>query len=227
MSIIRSALYNKFRAWQGVFGKQRQLQINNDGSVSLGTGTSDIKTYSTADQKIISVYVSNSATSGDNRALYLRFYTTGTGGGGEAARIFHTVNNVTAGTAHGAHVSLSFGTTGKVSGLGVAGRNTLHVPATVTGTLAALQAEAWFDADGNTLAGATEHSLLRLASGGGNAAARQSLKNLISIVHDQDATGQMIYTNEHDPGNANGAIRILVNGTVKYLRYWAGEGAHA
>lgn len=62
------------------------------------------------------------------------------------------MNNVVASTAHGAHTSLSFGASGRVSGLGVAGRNTLHIPSggLSAGTYAALQAEIYADGVGVT-----------------------------------------------------------------------------
>src|SRR3972149_5419162 len=66
------------------------------------------------------------ATSGDARGEYLRLYITGTGGGGESFRAFTTVSDVVAATAHGAHISLNFGTSGRVTGQGIAMRGTLH-----------------------------------------------------------------------------------------------------
>jgi len=79
------------------------------GGLILGSGTStDPKTSTTADEKFISFYFSDSATSGDSRGLYLRHYIAGAGGGGESLRSFTSIDDVAGATAHGAHISLGF-----------------------------------------------------------------------------------------------------------------------
>ena len=140
----------------------------NSGAALHGAGTSSSRLVSsTAGVKFLSYYVEASATSGDARAMYLRLYISGAGGGGEAARIFGTVQNVAAATARGAHISLSLGTTGSVTGLGVAVHGTLHVPGAMTGgTYAAINAEVWADAETSSLASATNKSFFRVGVGG-------------------------------------------------------------
>jgi hypothetical protein len=141
---------------------------NNALLLGAGTATYPVTT-ATADSNHLEFRLQNSATSGDNRALYLRFYLTGAGGGGEAARIFTTVDDVAAGTAHGAHISLNFDATGSVTGLGVAARATLHVPDDASwapGTIAAMQAEIYSDGAASDTDGATEVSFLRFVNGG-------------------------------------------------------------
>lgn len=117
--------------------------------LAFGTSTNRKQT-SVPGTNMLQLYTENTATSGDNRGIYNRFYLSGAGAGGESLRSFTTVNNVTGGTAHGAHVSLSFGTSGKVSGLGVAVRGTLHIPSggLNAGTYAAVQAEVYADGTG-------------------------------------------------------------------------------
>lgn len=136
--------------------------------VSAGTSSSPI-TNDTADMKFFSIYTDDGATSGDSRALYLRHYITGAGGGGEAARIFTTVSNVAAATAHGAHISLSFGTSGTVTGQGIAVRATLHIPSTALAsnvTMSAVQAEIYSDAATSDPGGSTILSFFRVVNGG-------------------------------------------------------------
>jgi hypothetical protein len=135
----------------------------------FGIGTAaDPATTSTASKKFIEFRTESSATSGDSRLAYLRHYLSGAGGGGEALRAFTTVNDVAGATAHGAHISLNFGTSGTLTGLGVAGRNTLHIPddGTQAGTLAAIQAEIYSDGTNSDTNGATEVSFLRVVNDG-------------------------------------------------------------
>lgn len=118
-----------------------------------GTSTTPYAMGTTANQNAIGVWAETTATSGDTRLMYIRLYFEGTGGSGEAARIFGTVNNVTAatgGTVNGAHISLSVsGASGAVSGAGNALRATLGLGAATNagGTLAAIQADSDFAAD--------------------------------------------------------------------------------
>lgn len=137
------------------------------GLIKAGTSSSRV-VEDTANMKFMAFYLDNGATSGDNRAMYLRLYLTGAGGGGEAARIFTDVENVAGGTAHGAHISIKFGTTGSITGLGAATRTTMHIPSAAMsgGTYAVLMAEMWADGASSAIAGVTEASLIRLNLGG-------------------------------------------------------------
>lgn len=136
--------------------------------MEAGTGSSDKYTSSTANLKFMRFYFENTATSGDNRGAYLRLYLSGAGGSGEALRVFTTCNDVACGTAHGAHISLSFASSGSITGLGVAGRNTIHVPdaAISNGTYAATQAEIYSDGASSDISGAAEYSFIRLVASG-------------------------------------------------------------
>ncbi len=151
------------------FSSAAPAAANTDGGlIKAGTSASKVTT-ATANMKFLSFYLENTATSGDNRAMYLRLYLGGAGGGGEAARIFTTVNNVAAGTAHGAHISLNFGATGTVTGQGIAMRGTLHCPdGNLAGTTAAVQAEIYADGSSSNNTGTMSH---------------------IRIITDGDATG--------------------------------------
>lgn len=199
---------------------------NTDGGI-IKAGTSAARvTEDTADMKFVAMYFDNGATSGDNRGMYLRLYLTGAGGGGEALRVFTTVENVAAGTAHGAHVSLNFGATGTVTGQGIAGRNTLHIPDASLGggnvTYAALQAEIYSDGsssdpNGNLL------SLLRMVNDG-HADGKADVDDdaaAIEFIGFTAASGNMIGENTAGPNTLNFSnwttLRIRVAGTDYYL----------
>lgn len=135
-------------------------------------GTSSNKIASaTASTKFMQFYLNSTATSGDIRGMYLRLYLSGTNTtGGEALRAYTTINAVTVGTAHGAHLSLSFVSTsnsGRLTGLGVAARCTLHLPSDADwtgGTLAAIQAEIYSDGNASDPDGLTELSFIRIVN---------------------------------------------------------------
>ena len=115
---------------------------------NIGT-TSQPITSSKTNANFMGFYVSNSdATGGTARGMYMRLYLTGAGQSGESVRAFTTVNGAGAVGVHGSQISLSFGTSGTITGLGVAMRATFQVKnATMsTGTGAAIMAE--LSADG-------------------------------------------------------------------------------
>lgn len=135
---------------------------NDANAVTFGLGSSSDKfdLGTTAGLNGIGHWFKTRATSGDTRGHYLRLYFEGAGVSGEAARIFGTVNNVTAatgGTVNGAHISLSVaGASGAVSGAGNALRATLGLGAGTEagGTLAAVQIDSDFAADATVPASA-------------------------------------------------------------------------
>ena len=185
-----------------------------------GTGTSPTTT-AVANTKFMEFRLENSATSGDNRALYLRFYQSGAGGGGEAARIFTTIDNVAAGTAHGAHISLNFNATGSVTGLGVAMRGTLHIPDDASwspGTIAALQAEIWSDGAASDTDGATEVSFIKVVNGGhaNGIADVDDDADLLALGGFTIGAGNMVQA-ETDETKFSHKIRINIAGTEYFL----------
>ena len=167
----------------------------------IGTSASPATT-STADQNFKAYYLESAATSGTARGEYLRLYLSGAGGDGEALRAFTTVNNVAAANAHGAHISLNFGTSGTVTGQGIAMRATLHLPTTALAsnvTEAAVQAEIWSDGSTSDPGGSTLLSFFR-AVNGGNA----------SGVSDVDDDAVLFELN----GFTSGAAKLFSTGTT-------------
>jgi len=192
---------------------------NTDGGV-LKAGTSGARVVEdTANMKFISLYFDNGATSGDNRGIYNRLYLTGAGGGGESFRSFTTVEDVAAGTAHGVHVSLNFNSTGSVTGLGVAGRNTIHVPNAVSGgTYAAVQAEIYGDGASADVSGATEYSFIRCIVDGSTADVKATVDTagyLLSVQGLSVGSGKLFQANT--AAAATHALRIDVGGTDYFI----------
>ena len=191
--------------------------------ILAGNSTQKISS-SLPDTKFMQFYFDSIATSGDNRGMYLRLYHSGAGGGGEALRAFSTINGVVCGTAHGAHISLNFVSatnSGRLTGLGVAMRSTLHIPDDAdwtSGTLAALQAEIWSDGAASDPDGLTELSFIRVVNGG-NASGIADVDddaNLLVITGGAIASGNMVQT-EVDETKFSHKIRCKVHGTTMYL----------
>lgn len=181
------------------------------GAFPMAFGNSTTrKQTSVADTNFLQLYTENTATSGDNRGIYNRFYLSGAGGGGESLRSFTTVNNVTGGTAHGAHVSLSFGTSGKVSGQGVAVRGTLHIPSggLNAGTYAAVQAEVYADGTGVT---SVPTALFRGVVDG-NATGKASVLTFLDLAAENGA-GKIV--NESITAlTGKAGLKVTVNGAL-------------
>ena len=132
-----------------------------------GTST-DRNKIDTAGTNFFQQYAECAATSGDARGIYNRLYITGAGGGGESLRAFTTVENVAGATARGAHISLSFGASGSITGLGAALETTLHMPSGggMAGTNCSLKVAINADGADADPAGATEISFIRIEAQG-------------------------------------------------------------
>ena len=159
-------------------------------------------------------------TSGDARSLYCRLYLSGAAGDGEALRAFTTINNVSAGMAHGVHGSLNFGSTGRVTGLGVAIHGTLHIPDDASwapGTISALCAEIYSDGDASDTDGATDVSFIRVANSG-NANGVADVEDdaaLMSFAGFTIGSGNMLAAKS--AAAVTHVIRIKVGSTPYYL----------
>lgn len=197
--------------------ENRTWEFKNVPMVSSGTASSPITT-STANTNFLQYYVKNTATSGDNRGLYLRQYLSGAGSGGDCARIFSTVSDVAAATVTGAHISLSFGTTGSITGLGVASRNTLHIPnsSLAAGTYAATQSELYCDGASSDIVSTTTAFHRYIADGNATGIAKIDTSGyLMSIQGLTVGSGKLFQANT--AGAASHALRILIGGTPYYI----------
>lgn len=152
-----------------------------------GTSASPYAMGTTANTNLLGFWATTTATSGDTRGMYLRLYFSGAGVSGEAARIFGTINNVTAatgGTVNGAHISMgTSGASAAVSGAANALRATFGIDAASTnigGTCSVIQVDTDIAAGvtvptnfaflrfTNTGAGTAPSNLLRLPSAPSN-----------------------------------------------------------
>lgn len=194
--------------------------------VKCGTSSVPIST-STANTNFSQYYNKTTATSGDARGIYNRLYIANAGTGGESLRTFTTVDNVASGTAHGAHISLNFNTSGTLSGLGVAGRNTLHVPNAAggcgTGTFAPVQAEIYGDGASSTIAPASEFSFVRMIVDGATVDVKATVDtsgNLFSIQGLTAGATKLFRTGLTAAtvnANTTAALKILVGSTAYFI----------
>jgi len=192
-----------------------------DGAlIKAGTSSATVSCSTTAGMKFVSLYTESAAVSGDARSIYNRLYLSGAAGSGESLRTYTTVSNVAAVTAHGAHISLDFAATGTVTSLGVAGRNTLHIPdkaSWTVGTIAAIQAEIWSDGTASDTGSATEVSFIRVVNGGAanGVADVDDDAFLLSIEGGSIALGNMVAVKT--AAAVSHTIRCKVGATTIYL----------
>ncbi len=194
-----------------------------------GTSASPLTT-STADVKFAEFRCESTATSGDNRLLYMRYALEG-GGGGETLRALTRVGS-NLGTAHGAHLSLSFEATAggsECSGLGVACRGTLHIPDVAswspTGTYAAGMFEIFSDGAASDPAGMTELAVLNL-SNSGNATGMADVDTDAVLISIQGFTvgneaADKVYVNTITAGTINAnvteALKIKIGSNIRFI----------
>lgn len=201
-------------AYEDVF---RSIKVKD--KITLG-GTSSNPSLITSAGNFFPLYGSSTATSGDSRNIYSRLYLSGAGGAGESVRAFTTVNNVAAYGAHGIHASVSFGTSGSVTGLAVAARATLQVAnaATSGGTYAAIMAEIYGDGSSSSVSAMTECSFFRVVADGAATNIKATIDTsgyLMSIQGLTVGSGKLFQANT--AGAASHALRILIGSTPYYI----------
>jgi len=134
----------------------------------MGAGTSgDPATTSTADAKFIEFRCQTTATSGDNRLMYLRYDMNGAGASGECIRAF-TKMTAALPTARGAHISLDGDTNGSITGLGVAVDAQWLIADTSFsgGTYAVINAEMYSAGSSSDITGVTDAGYIRIVNAG-------------------------------------------------------------
>lgn len=154
---------------QSFGGDPSSLTAGGDttGLVSgVGNATTQLGSSSASVKFISNYFTGSGATSVEG--TYLRTYATGAGTTLNSLRAFGTVSNVAAGNARGAHISLSFGTSGTVTGLAAAIEATLHMPSggAMAGTDYAIKAAINADASTSDPAGATTIGFLGIVAQG-------------------------------------------------------------
>lgn len=194
----------------------------NPGALLLGHGDSTTRVKSAdANAKFISFYTEGTADG--QYGAYFRHYASEAGISNDCLRAFGTVNNVAAGTARGAHISLSFGTTGTVTGLGCALEATLHIPnqATQAGTLYAVKAAINSDGATSDPAGATTLAYYAAVNQGDTTGDDDVDTDavLFDVQGHAAGTGTLFQTTTtaYTLGEITNSLKIKVGGTIYHL----------
>jgi len=192
--------------------------------IIMGTGTTaHPATTSTANAKFIEFRCQTTATSGDNRLMYLRYDQNGAGGGGECIRAF-TKATKALGTARGAHISLDLSdTSGSCSGLGAGMDSQILAGDTAytSGTYTAQNIEWYADGSSTDISGMTESSFIRCAIGGDSTGAAniEDNANLLVITGGSNASGNIVGAAGDEPTWTSNTylIRCKLNGQTAYI----------
>ena len=206
--------------WDQIIHWNRQGGASSVNALLFGIGTSaSPATTSTADKVFMEFRCETTATSGDNRLLYMRYAINGAGASGECLRAFSKIT-AAASTVRGAHISLDIGTGGSASGLGIGVDSQLLVlnAALTGGTYAALNSEIYSAGSSTDVSGVTEISLIRLSLGGDTTGAANvdDNANLITLDGGSIASGNIVVT-ETDETKFSHKIRCSFNGTTLFL----------
>lgn len=196
----------------------------------LGVGTSaNPATSAAANKSFIELRSQTTATSGASRGLYVRHELKGAGVSGESLRGNTNLGASTAvATAHGCHASIAHQSGSTITGLGVGVRAGWILPDAAVGaggTYYGGMTEIYVSGNSSDPAAVTKYAVHEFSiNGAGNATAQAKVKNMLSFTSGAaDASGNVIYSHDHAAGNAAGSIRVLINGAVKYLKFWAAE----
>lgn len=167
----------------------------------------------------------NANASDTPRGIYLRHYIVGAGGG-EAARFFTTCEASIASDIDGAQISLSFGTSGVATGLGVAVRATLQLPnrAQAQGTVAALMAEIWLDGSTADPTGSTVCALFRgiVDDATHSTTYRKVVKTLLDLTCGTAAVSDptQMFTTGITVATMAAALSAALHVTINGVDYW-------
>lgn len=155
----------------------------------------------------------------DTYGFYTRSYIGTAGISADAARLYATVDDVAAGTVRGLHCSLSFASTGDVTGLGVAAEFTLHINNSggMSGTIAA--AKFAINSDGATSDPAGSSLSYVQFVNQGNATGGADVDDdvgLFDIVGHTVGAGNLVETATTETDFSH-AIKIKIDGTPYWL----------
>jgi len=203
----------------------------NSKPFKMGTSYATALTTATAGVKWLSLYTKSTATSGDGRGIYNRFYIAGAGGSGESLRSFTDIYGVAASTAHGAHLSLQMGNAdnaGSVTGLGAAIRGTLALPdvaLAANGTYTGIESEIYSNGAASDPSAVAELSFIRCVNGG-NAGGISDVDDkayLLVIDGVTEGSGNMVVASNEE-ANYVSAARCKINGVEKWLMFASASG---
>lgn len=155
---------------------------------------------------------------------YVRSYIATAAISADAMRVFATVEDVAAATVRGLHASLSFGTSGSVSGLGAAFEATLHMPSGggMAGTNYAIKAAVNSDGAGADPAGATTVAFMGFVQQGTQAGLDDFeddgvLLHLDGFNADNDASHLLSSVSLAELPTGTIGVRVKVGSSLYYL----------
>lgn len=190
-----------------------------------GVGTyASPATTAVAGSNMFEFRTQTTATADDFRGFRLDADFAGVGVSGDAIRGRGLVTAAgTAGTVDGGAFTLEYNG-GQVAGQGTGLRGNLVLPnaALAGGTVYGTIAEIYAGGANSDAGGATKHAILGVLSTGDGTGADRTL-NAVEFLGNTDGSGYMIYSHNHAEGNAEGSIRVLINGTPRFLKFWAAE----
>lgn len=199
----------------------KAASVDNNALI-LGRGTSTNQfTTTTASAKFIELRCKSSATSGDNRLMYLRYELASTGGG-ECIRAFTKIQG-TIGTALGAHISIDFDATvgDKVTGMAAGLDCQLILPNKVVeagvGAYTALNVEIYSAGATTDAANCNKLSFIRIVNGG-DATGLATVDDdafLLDISGGSTASGNMMAAKTSSA--VSHGLRCRIHGVTYYL----------
>jgi hypothetical protein len=186
--------------------------------IIMGTGTTaNPATTATADAKFLEFRCQTTATSGDNRLMYLRYDIAGTTGG-ECIRAF-TKGSAALTTARGAHISLDMAAAGTISGLGAGIDAQVMLAASTTystGTWGVINAEIY--TGGTTVISATAFSYLRIVNSGSSQSTVDDNCFLFELAGFTSGATKLWYDNQGSaPANVEEWIKVKTPSGTRWL----------
>lgn len=187
--------------------------------ILFGVGTTaNPATTAVADAKFVEIRAKSTATSGDNRLMYLRYNLAGAGASGECLRAFTDLTAAVS-TARGAHISLQVSSTGYVSGLGVGLDTQLYVGnSTVAGgTYAAVNAEIYTAGASSSLASCTS-AFFRAVNNGSAAATVDDYAVLFDLSGFTSGAAKLWYDHQGTaPVNVEEWVKVRTPAGIRWL----------
>lgn len=196
----------------------------------FGIGTvGDPATSSTGGDKFIELRCETTATSGDNRLQYMRYYMNGINATGGECLKAGTVLGAAIGTARGGQASIEASSAGYVTGFACGWDALLEVANSAVpsgGTYCAGQSQIWMTGSSSDLSAAASHAIHRFSVAGGDAGAEAKVLNAFNfdVTNCADAGGDEMISPGTSEGATTGTIRILINGDIRYLAYYSHKG---
>jgi len=187
----------------------------------IGIGTAgDPATDGTADGKFIELRCETTATSGDCRLQYMRYYMNGINATGGECLKAGTVLGAAIGTARGEQASIEVSSTGYVTGFACGLDGLLEVADSAVpsgGTYCAGQSQVYITGSSSDLSAATSHAIHRFSVAGGDATAEGKVLNAFNFDVANCVGNGLLVEEGTNLGAIKQSLRVLINNVVGYL----------